>query len=71
MSTTVAPTKIGAFLAAGLEVPTYNETVVGVALGTRALQLTGDGAMRALAKSKLLAVPSICIWFAAQCSCAD
>jgi hypothetical protein len=58
-SARVAPTKTGAFPAAVLEVMASDETVIGVALDTWALQLNGDGALRALAKSKSLPVPNI------------
>jgi hypothetical protein len=58
-SARVASTKTGAFPAVALEVPASDETDVGIALGTQALHLTSDGALRAFPKSKLLAVPNI------------
>jgi hypothetical protein len=41
-----------AFPVATQEIPTSDETTISVDLDTRDIQLTGDGAQRALAKSK-------------------
>jgi hypothetical protein len=56
------------FPAAALEVPASDEAAAGVALVTRARQVTGDGALRAFTKYKSLVVPSLSIMFATQCS---
>jgi hypothetical protein len=40
----------GAFPAVALEAPGSDGTAMGVAIGMRAHQLTGDGALRAFAK---------------------